>query len=222
MGPSSIFTPPSRPALEAFKAGATHKEVSLANMASAEEGAERQGLGLSIQTYHIMAKINELDQILIPGGEGGNACLQGRSATPVLEAHPELAFLRLSKGQAMPTKKGQQGRTRRFELLAGEMDLEALELDLAASTWQLEELGEQDLTSKIRTAADDVLDALACAVVALRWVHGEARVVLKGGEDMVRAGREDGSLTGKRHKKEERHNANTDERGLPMNIWACK
>lgn len=222
MGPSSIFTPPSRPALEAFKAGATHKEVSLANMASAEEGAERQGLGLSIQTYHIMAKINELDQVLIPGGEGSNACLREHSATPVLEAHPELAFLGLSKGKAMPTKKGQQGRARRFELLAGEMDLEVLELDLAASTWQLEELDEPDLTSKIRTAADDVLDALVCAVVALSWVHGEARAVLKGGEDMVRAGREDGSLTGKRHKKDERHDANTDERGLPMNIWACK
>ena len=60
---SSVFTPPTRPLLEA-----THY-------------AQVRGHGLSIQAFNILPKIREVDRVMTPA-------LQQR----VYEAHPELAF----------------------------------------------------------------------------------------------------------------------------------
>ncbi|MCO5565560.1 hypothetical protein L7F22_019234 [Adiantum nelumboides] len=87
VGPSSIFTPPSRPALDIFERGGTHKEVSEANKKSAfdirdtalhdndeervrkrqKTKSEESGFGLSVQTYNIMEKILELDKFVTNG-----------------------------------------------------------------------------------------------------------------------------------------------------------
>lgn len=117
VGPSSIFTPPSRPALEKFERGGTHAEVSEANIRSAFSDSsdtdqnrktkrqktaskEESGLGLSIQTFNIMQKILELDRFVVQGIEKN--CLQflppkkdeaSNGKTFLFECHPELAFL---------------------------------------------------------------------------------------------------------------------------------
>lgn len=118
VGPSSIFTPPSRPALETFARGATHKEVSEANRRSNIEitlsdddqsnGNKRQkftsesdaGLGLSIQAFNIMKKILELDKFVAAGMQKGllqflppNSEEEINGKTYLFECHPELAFL---------------------------------------------------------------------------------------------------------------------------------
>lgn len=235
MGPSSIFTPPSRPALEAFRSGAMHKEVSLANIASAsgKGGADDKdeekgsGLGLSIQTYNIMNKIDELDRILLADssndGREKDGSVHRWKSISILEAHPELAFLRLSGGEnALMSKKSQQGRDHRFQLLGKEMDLGTLQLDLRASTWPIE-VEHKGQTSTTRVAMDDILDALICTVVARKWTRGKSQPILRGEDD-----RDHGSASfkTKRNKIEEPsepqkrdHDPMFDEQGLPMNIW---
>lgn len=120
VGPSSIFSPPSRPALLAFARGASHAEVSAANRSSAseaepstsrpgkrkkaEQSAEKdgQGLGLSIQLYNILPRIRELDSFATKARSDGllDFCPEKSSSTGsvtcLFECHPELAFLSLS------------------------------------------------------------------------------------------------------------------------------
>lgn len=143
VGPASVFTPPSRPALHAFAAGGTHEQVSQANRGSGAKGASDAtglatpdvGLGLSIQSYNIIAKIKETDALVEAGEREGYPVLQVSAVNdcslrvPAFECHPELAFLAMASREsagrdvdlfastALQSKKAAQGRQQRITLL---------------------------------------------------------------------------------------------------------
>lgn len=86
---ASVFTPPTRSALEAR----TYRQALALN-----------GAGLSKQAFHILPKIREVDRVMTPARQG-----------QVFEAHPELAFLRLAgrpMGHNKKTPEGQKERQR--------------------------------------------------------------------------------------------------------------
>ena len=85
---SSVFTPPTRPHLDA-----THY-------------AQVRGHGLSIQAFNILPKIREVDRVMTPA-------LQQQ----VYEAHPELAFQALAGHPLQDRKKTVAGREARLRLL---------------------------------------------------------------------------------------------------------
>ena len=85
---SSVFTPPTRPLLEA-----THYD-------------QVRGYGLSIQAFNILPKIREVDRVMTPA-------LQHR----VYEAHPELAFQTLAGQPLQDRKKTVAGREARLRVL---------------------------------------------------------------------------------------------------------
>src|SRR5262245_24803223 len=85
---SSVFTPPTRPLLDA-----THY-------------AQVRGHGLSIQAFNILPKIREVDRVMTP-------TLQQR----VYEAHPELAFQSLAGHPIQDRKKTVAGREERLRVL---------------------------------------------------------------------------------------------------------
>ena len=85
---SSVFTPPTRPLLDA-----THY-------------AQVRGHGLSIQAFNILPKIREVDRVMSP-------VLQQR----VYEAHPELAFQALAGQPIQNRKKTMAGREERLHVL---------------------------------------------------------------------------------------------------------
>ncbi len=88
---SSVFTPPTRPALK----GHGYREAIRLN---------RQGL--SLQAFGILGKIREVDQALGMSGE-----------RRVYEAHPELAFSELGGAAMQYNKKTAAGREERERCL---------------------------------------------------------------------------------------------------------
>src|ERR1700752_3617388 len=85
---SSVFTPPTRPLLDAM------------------HYAQVRGHGLSIQAFNILSKIREVDRVMTPA-------LQQR----VYEAHPELAFQALARHPIRESKKTVAGREARLQVL---------------------------------------------------------------------------------------------------------
>jgi predicted RNase H-like nuclease len=144
LGPqrSSVFFVPPRVVLEAG-------DQPHATLLSRAAGS----VGVSVQTFHILGKVAEVDALL-----QADRALVDR----VLEVHPELS-LRLLCGRALPPKRTAAGRTERLAVLR--TWLPALELPVPRPA---------------RAAADDCLDAVACAWTASRWLRGEAEVL--GGE----------------------------------------
>lgn len=106
------------------------------------------GKKLSKQTWGLWPKVRDFE-------------LTPREDDRVVEAHPEVSFLRMA-GRVLPTKHSPQGLAERRDVLSDHFDLAAL----------------ADVPS--RASADDALDALACAWTARRWLRGEAEVL--GGE----------------------------------------
>jgi predicted RNase H-like nuclease len=86
---SSIFTPPTRPMLKVTR----------------YEPVRTQGL--SIQSFNILPKIREVDQLVTPA-------IQQR----VHEAHPELAFMSLAGAPMQYNKKTPEGRKERLQTLS--------------------------------------------------------------------------------------------------------
>jgi predicted RNase H-like nuclease len=86
---SSIFSPPTRPMLQA-----THYE-------------QVRTQGLSIQAFNILPKIREVDRLMTPE-------LQKR----IYEAHPELAFISLAGASMKHNKKTYEGREERLQVLS--------------------------------------------------------------------------------------------------------
>ena len=123
--------------------------LGLSHAAANAEGRRRDGRGLSIQSWHILAKIAELDAALTPADQAR-----------VHEVHPELVFHSLAGGAALPPKRRAAGRAARLALLdrAGLPDLRPL----------------LDRQARGRARSDDVLDAAACALAAARIVAGQA------------------------------------------------
>jgi predicted RNase H-like nuclease len=142
---SSVFPAPVRATLGA----ADHAEAGRRSRAAS-------GRSLSIQAFNLLPKVAELDRLLGP-----------QHHDTVVEAHPELAFLRLAGGRALPPKRTPEGRARRVELvgpvLAG---VAAVELARTAGA----PLG-------------DLLDAAALVATARRVVAGTAAVLGDGERD---------------------------------------
>ncbi|MGH8472253.1 MAG: DUF429 domain-containing protein [Gammaproteobacteria bacterium] len=89
---SSVFTPPTRAALQAR---------------SYPEAMRLNGAGMSKQAFHLMAKIRDVDALMQPA-------LQQR----IFEAHPELAFVALAGHPMRHKKKTPAGAREREALVA--------------------------------------------------------------------------------------------------------
>lgn len=139
LGPrrSSVFSAPTRDLLHA------------------KSFEEVRGRGLTLQGFHILSRIREVDALV-------TAELQAA----VREAHPELAFLSLSGHPMRFGKKTAEGREER---------LAALE---AGGPWPAPRQAFARDARRFRradVALDDILDAYALAVTARRIATGSAR-----------------------------------------------
>lgn len=134
---SSIFTPPTRPMLQATR----------------YEQVRQQGL--SIQSFNILPKIREVDQLMAPA-------LQQR----VHEAHPELAFMSLAGAPMQYNKKTLEGREERLRILKGAFRGMQQAFESAGMAFK-----------KSEVAMDDLLDAYVLAWTALRIGAGQANCV---------------------------------------------
>jgi predicted RNase H-like nuclease len=128
---SSIFPPPTRPMLKATR----YEQV--------------RTQGLSIQSFNILPKIREVDQLMTP-----------KLQTRIHEAAPELAFMALAGTLMQYNKKTQEGRKERLAVL---------------QAW----IGSISFLSEIpflrsQVAPDDVLDACILAWTALQISNGKA------------------------------------------------
>jgi predicted RNase H-like nuclease len=96
LGPrrASVFTTPPRACLHA----ADHAAAVLASRAAI-------AIGLSVQSFHLLTKIAELDALVEAGEE------------QFVEVHPECAFLVLNAMEPLPPKALPAGAARRRELL---------------------------------------------------------------------------------------------------------
>ena len=98
---SSVFSAPPRSIL------------SCKSFEEAQKVMVAEGGGITLQTFHIIRKIRELDEFV-----------QDNSSLKIEEAHPEILFNRL-KGEALASKKKREGREERVSLLKeaiGEME----------------------------------------------------------------------------------------------------
>lgn len=144
---SSVFSVPSRPALEA----SDYREAC--GIAWTTSDPPRK---ISKQLFMIAPKIREVDEAL-----RGDAALAART----FEVHPEAAFWRLNAERALSEPKKVKSkiyepglRLRRELLVAAGIPRDVV-----------------DATPPPGAAADDLLDALACAMIAKRVHSGIAR-----------------------------------------------
>ena len=144
---SSVFSVPSRAALYAE----SYAEACATALATSYPPRK-----VSKQLFNIAPKIREVDALL-----RGDPALARR----VFEVHPELAFWRLNGGQALDRPKKVKGRCyepglalRRSLLIAGGLP------EIAVNAKPPKGAGP-----------DDLLDALACAYVAVRLRDGSAQ-----------------------------------------------
>jgi len=116
------------------------------------------GRDLSRQSWGICPKIREVDAVLR---------LAPRLQDSIRETHPELCFRLLNRGRPLANpKKGQAGQRVRRELLRG------FAVNLDAATRQARRLYRSASLSP-----DDLLDAVAAAVVARLAAEGKAASV---------------------------------------------
>ena len=139
--------------------------------ASAQHRMLVDGKGLSIQTWHILGKVAEVDAALAEAALAEAtladvdlaAAEQARERSGdvhrrVVEVHPELSFAAMG-GHPLPNKRTPEGRTARIAALR---------------TW-LPGLAARDIP-----LGNDHLDALAAAWSAARWREGTATVLPDG------------------------------------------
>lgn len=138
---ASVFYTPCRAALDAD----SYEEASRINL-------ERTGSKISKQTWNIVPKIRQLDDLLRDEPDARRV---------FREMHPEVCFAALAGEPMKAGKATHEGETRRIEVL------EATGLPARAILAKaLENRPRRDL------AEDDVLDALAGAVTALAGPDG--------------------------------------------------
>ena len=133
---SSVFPVPCRKALRAK----TYRQACRINQ-------QVMGMKLSIQTWNIAAKINEIDTWL----------QRSREVRPrVRESHPELCFWALAGEHIMAhSKKTARGFTERCSVLQKSHPQTGAIVEQALNQFQRQEL-----------ARDDILDAIALAISA--------------------------------------------------------
>lgn len=140
LGPrrASVFTPPTR------------------RMLTAREYDPARQPGLSVQAFHLIRRIAELDRWL----EQPPAC-------PFGEAHPELAFAQLHGRPLETSKKTPEGRALRRRLLERQRQIPLRRVGPA--------LAEAERRwPRSQVAADDLLDALVLTLVARALAAGTA------------------------------------------------
>ena len=142
---NSVFWSPLRAVLDVdATAYATHREA----YAEARRVSERASGGrqsISSQSFMLVPKIREVDTL---------AAVDAR----IHEAHPEVSFAALSGGASLPSKKTWDGLMQRRALLS-------------AAGLAIPDLVDE---ASRRGAADDIVDAVACAWTAARIARGEA------------------------------------------------
>ncbi|WP_380677445.1 DUF429 domain-containing protein [Salinigranum sp. GCM10025319] len=133
---STVFFAPCRAVLDA----PDHETASAVNR-------EHTGYGLSIQAWHLVPRIREVDAVVRSSAQAG---------TRVIEAHPELCFAALGEGPIAASKSTTAGREARLDRLRPIVGAEAVY--------------ETCLDAYLRrdVARDDVLDAVVLAVSAAR------------------------------------------------------
>lgn len=131
---SSVFTPPARPALDEAD-----------RLAASELNKKLTGRKITIQSWAIAPKIQEVDQFLRRHKE-----VRGK----IREAHPELLFWAFNNKNAMPhRKKTLTGYEERLALLRQVFVAADLIAEEALSRYQ-----------RSVVARDDILDALAAGI----------------------------------------------------------
>ena len=139
---TSVFPTPVRAAL----LGRDHSEASAIN-------AEYCGKRLSAQTYNLLPKIRELDDLL-----RRSAYWQAR----LYETHPEVSFAAMNGGEALADpKRSSAGHMQRRELIAAHFGRDAF-------------ANARALVSKQQAGDDDIADAFACLFTAERIANEEA------------------------------------------------
>jgi predicted RNase H-like nuclease len=146
--PSSVFSAPTRAALQAFRSVPEYRSVSAAN-----RGTDPRAPGLSRQTFCILPKIDEVDAALLRENQG-----------VVREVHPELCFAEANNGRPIAhSKKTAAGQAER-----------AAKLSSLGFSSPLHLLGNKLPTG---VKADDVLDACIACWTTERIAAGMATVV---------------------------------------------
>lgn len=132
-----------RPHASRVFTGARRSLWTHASQAEANGALKARGeAGVSAQLWNLGAKIREVDVALTPA-------LQAR----VIEAHPELTFLRLNGGTPLPSKQDAEGLELRRDLL---LRAGFAELDAWLTVWR----------KGTGAKPDDVVDACAAALAA--------------------------------------------------------
>lgn len=130
-------------------AGARRGLWDFASAAAANRALHGRGEpGISLQLWHLGAKIAELDAAMTP-----------RRQAKIREAHPELVFLRLNGGAPLPSKHTAEGLRLRRRLLRAQ---------------GFSQLGRWLAVDRMGTGAraDDVIDACAMAIAARDFDNG--------------------------------------------------
>jgi predicted RNase H-like nuclease len=143
---NSVFEPPARMLL----AAASHAEAS-------EMSRRTFGKGLSIQSYCLFRKIDNIDRAVLG--------LRPEDRLRIREVHPEVSFWAWNGNVPLKwPKKRREGREERERLVVsyfGSSDLEVIR-----STYRRRDVGN-----------DDILDAFAALWTAERIARGEARTL---------------------------------------------
>ncbi len=150
-----VFNAPARAALEAVGAHPlpTGRDRERAYRQACRLNEDASGLRLSRQSFHLLPRIAEVDRRISPS-------LQAR----VHEGHPELVFRILAGAPLTTRKRTPAGIAERLDLLR----TAGLTVDVAAV---------RDRLGRDAVAADDVVDAAACAIAARRVAEGDALIL---------------------------------------------
>ncbi len=134
----SVFSPPARVVLDATR------------------WEDVRGRGMTLQGFHLLPRIREVD-----------ALMTAEAQRRIVEAHPELAFARLSGAPMRGNKKRPEGRAERLDALARDPRLPPLD-----------EAALRGLRRPLRgagVAMDDLVDAVALTVTAAHIARGQGR-----------------------------------------------
>ena len=174
---SSVFPAPCRATLDA---------TSYPHACELERTARGGGKGLSRQAYGILAKIREVDLVVTPAHQEP---LDDSARVRVREVHPEVTFARLSavgRGLIHPKRACKTCRDSGV-VCTGEADRLALLRDYvpdfepgAVRKRLLRERPRHPGQTGPAVGRDDIVDAVACLVTALRIVTGQAKTLPEG------------------------------------------
>ena len=144
---SSVFTPPCREALCSHD----YKEAN-------EINKKVIGKGISIQSWNLNKKINELDDLLTNNDSYINL---------IRESHPELCFLKFNKSVPLEcNKKTEKGIHERIKIL--EKNIQNVETIIFKTL-------EQNKGSKIKK--DDIIDSIILSISAKKWKENGSRII---------------------------------------------